>query len=419
MPTPDLEWREEEVARYFTRGEFNPNSKDQIIAKMQDVGEMSRPGHKSKTNAPSTDKTVIGRLASRHKFFRGLQSYRKASKVKSTYVNVLNAAVASPDGRMHPFLTHNTSTWRMASYDPNIQNWPNDEDDPMTVALRNCVVAADGCTLVSADYSSIEAVETGWWADDKDYIRLATRGVHSYLVAHKVGEPVDLSVSDDELAAHLADIKKRFKAQPVYAGLKKTVHLTNYGGTPYMMHMTAPELFPSILSAQKEQDFYLQLLPKLKPWHKSVRARAAQQNFLGGKDHPYKFKHWFWDVVAWNPKRNCMGPGSDWNRVIAYYPQSTASGVLMDTVLDLSDPASENYVGDLYYGDTPLRALIHDEILAEVPDPQLPTYLERLRRSMLRPVHLQPIPPQWQMGSHLRIDADIRVGRSWGDMKAA
>jgi hypothetical protein len=414
----DLIYRDVEVTRYAQRAEFNPDSNDQIRALMRKMGVVTRPGHKAKTEKGTVDKEVIERLARRNSFFESLSKYRKANKLHSTYVQALAAALNSAyDRRLHPLWTHNPSTWRMSCYNPNMQNWPNDEEDPMTPALRRCVIASPGCELVSADFSSIEAVETGWWARDPNYIRLATRGVHSYLVAHKVGEPISLSLPDDELAAALADIKKRYKTTPVYFGMKKTVHLTNYGGNPFMMYKAAPKLFPSIAIAEASQQFYLDLLPALPVWHKEVRQKAAEQNFLGGKDHPWRFKHWFWDVLQYDPKKNGMVPGSDWNKVIAYYPQSSTAGILYDTVLDLHDPESPNFVGDMKDGDTPLIALIHDEILADVPKKRRDEFCEKLTHSMTREIRLQKLDPRWSMGEYLRIATEVRVGPSWADME--
>lgn len=414
----DLVYREVEVTRYAQRAEFNPNSNDHLRAYMAKLGVVTRPGHKSKTDKGAVDKQVVERLARKYPFFETLLKYRKAQKLGSTYVDLLAGAVASGDGRLHPVWTHNPSTWRMSAYDPNMQNWPNDEDDPMTQALRRSIVPSFGNVLVSADFSSIEAVETAWWAKSKEYYRLATRGVHSYLVSHKVGEPVSLDLSDAQLSSQLADIKKRFKSSPVYAGLKRTVHLTNYGGTPFMMHKAAPHLFPSVSIAEETQQFYLSLLPDLPKWHKEIRDTAARQSYLGGKDHPWKFKHWFWNVLQYDPKKGGMVPGPDWNRVIAYYPQSCTAAILYETVLDLSNPDSENYVGDMCDGDTPLRALIHDEILAEVPENRVSDFVERLIRSMTRPVHLQTLDPRWEMGEFLRIGTEARVGPNWADMEA-
>jgi hypothetical protein len=412
--------QEIEVDRWIIDGTFNPGSRDQILAYMDHVGVKSKPSKHSKTNTPSTDEQAMKKLERKDAFFGMIVDYRKVDKLRGTYVTS-NIIRLDSSNRVHPKFLHNPSTWRLSCVDPNWQNIPirdMDEEDSLARQFRQCVVAAPGCVLVEADYSGIEAVETGYFSHDPDYIRLARHGIHSYLTSHLMKEPADLTWSDEQLGAHLAYIKKKYKDGTGYYAMKRTVHLTNYGGSPWMMQRAEPSIFPTIKSAFESQNFYLDLVPKLKVWQKAIRARATKENFLGGKDHPYKFKHFFWDVIAYD-RNGRQQPGADWNKVVAFYPQSAAAGVLYDTALDLQDPASPNYIGDLFHGKTPLRALIHDSILLEVPETKLDTCLERLARSMMRPVRVQPLDPAWEMGEFLKIDVDVKVGPNWADMEAA
>jgi hypothetical protein len=422
---PNLVEREVEVERWFVPGEFNPASPDQIRAYMEHTGVKGKPGKKSKTGKPSTDENTLKRLASKDEFYGKLLDFRKVEKLRGTYV-ASNLGRLDEDSRVHPKFLHNPSTWRLSSVDPNWQNIPIrdiEEEDGIARGFRKTVVASPGCMLVEADFSSIEAVETGWFCDDPDYIRLARYGIHSYLTSHMVKDPADLSWPEDKLAAHLAGIKKQHKDGITYYAMKRTVHLTNYGGSPHMMQRVEPSIFPTIKSAFESQQFYLNLVPKLKAWQSSLRQRAARENCLGGNDHPFGLKHWFWDVVSYD-KNGRQQPGTDWNRVVAFYPQSASACVLYEAVLRLTDPDSPYYVGDMYYGDTPLRALIHDSIVGEVPTENLAEFLVRLRGSMLEPVRAQPLTPAMQerlpdMGPFLRIAVDVKTGPNWADMEAA
>jgi hypothetical protein len=270
------------------------------------------------------------------------------------------------------------------------------------------VVADEGCLLVEADFAAIEAVLTGHFMDDSNFMRIA-RWAHTYALAMMNGEQVSMTWSDDDLAAYLTTYKRKVKGTKEYAAMKRAVHLTHYGGTPLMMNKAHPELFPNVARAEQIQQQYFNLVPKLKEWQKGVRSRAAAQHYLGGNDHPYRYKHWFWDVITWDPSRGRQVPGSDWNRVVAYYPQSTAAGVLYDAALRMMDPESPYYVGDLYHGKTPIRALIHDSILAEVPKEHLDRYLEACLGSMG-----EPLP--W--ANDLVIGVDVQVGKDWGSMKS-
>ena len=430
-PLPDhLIYEEVDVERWFTKGEFNPASPDHIRKYMEVTGLQSKPGKHSKTDKPSTDEATLVKFAKRDPLFGYILKHRKLSKMHGTYVNSILSLLDSGD-RLHPIFPHNPSTWRLSSADPNFQNIPTPQDeageDSLEREFRRAIVARDGCMLVSADFAGIEAVLTGWYAGDPDYMKLAKYGIHSYLTSHKIGRdaipgvpgPADLAWDEPKLRGYLGAIKHAYHDSDTYVALKKTVHLTNYGGSPAMMNLAAPETFPTIANAEAMQNFYLSLCPKLRAWHENLRKRAAKENCLGGLDHPYRFKHWFWDVTKWEPRSKKWVHGSDWNRVIAFYPQSTAAGILFDTVLDLTDPASPNYIGDMYFGSTPLRALIHDEILAEVQVERLQEFIDKLRTSMEVSRFDGFTPTGVSDALPLAISADVKVGPNWGEMEKA
>lgn len=401
--------KDTEVVRYFVREPFNPGSSKQLLGYMKARGLQGGRNPKSKSGAPSTDKDTLRRLSRRDPLFGLVLQWRGVSKINSTYVLPnLERLQNNADARIHPKFLHAPSTMRLSCHDPNIQNVPDsDEEESDAARFRNCIVADPDCLLVETDYAAIEAVLTGYFMGDKDFFRIAP-WAHTYALAMMNGEKISMSWSDEDLATFLSDYKKKVKGTREYAAMKRAVHLTHYGGTPRMMNLSHPELFPSIEIATNIQMQYLSLVPKLKEWQKSVRTRAAAQHYLGGRDHPYRYKHWFWDVVAWDPFKHREVPGSDWNRVVAYYPQSTAAGVIYDAALTLTDPDSPHYVGDLYHGRTPIRALIHDSILSEVPKTHLDTYLERCLGSMSAPIDV--------LGG-LTIAVDVKVGRDWGSMK--
>jgi hypothetical protein len=407
------------VDRWFVKGRFNPNSPVQIRNLMAAYGETARPGKHSKTQQPSTNRDVMKRLAKTHQVFADIQAYKDVKKMDSTYATGL-VAHCDKEARIHASFTHRPYTMRLACQNPNLQNIPDDEDDDsMARRFRRCIVAGPECTLVSADFAGIEAVQTGWYAGDRDYYRLARLGVHSYLVASRLGLSVDLQSDDETLSRLLGDIKREHHDKKIYKQLKRVVHRTNYGSGPYGMHMDDPELFGSIQEAEDLQAFYYTLCPKLAQWHAQVRTLAHAQGFLGGNDHPYRFKAWFWDVMHFDQGKDRMVRGSDWNKVIAYYPQSSSAGNLFDACLRLMDKDEVNYyVGDVYFGKTPIRALIHDEILFEVPKKELDEFLKRARLGMEYPVLRQPLNKTWGMGEFMTHKVEMKIGPNWADMEA-
>ncbi|MEQ1834794.1 MAG: DNA polymerase I [Candidatus Eisenbacteria bacterium] len=117
--------------------------------------KLGLPSSKKTKTGWSTDSEVLEGLAGQHDFPRLLLEWRALTKLKSTYVDALPAAVSPKDGRVHTtFDQAGAATGRLASLDPNLQNIPI--RTPQGRAIRRAFTAAPGCVLVGADYSQIE-----------------------------------------------------------------------------------------------------------------------------------------------------------------------------------------------------------------------------------------------------------------------
>lgn len=335
---------------------------------------------------------------------------------------------------------------------PNIQNVVADKDSNRNLAagFRRCVVASPGCKLIELDFSGIEAVQLAWFARDPLLMRLATLGIHAYLASHLLKRPADLSWSDADLTAYFKEIKK---TEPfVYDQAKRNVHGNGYGMTPQGMWLMFPHLYKSLAAAKRVQDIYFEVAPAVPRLQNAIRVRAYEQGYIGGpwdrkygsilddhNAHPYGYRHDFFNVVDLAPvgpeakkrlEAECVPliemngrlyaakQGPDSKRCLAFYPQSTAAGNLKEVALYLfAEPDLSTYIGDAYYGRTPLRAPIHDSLLLEVPDRQVDRVLECAFTEMLRPVEEQPLPAGWNRGPFLTIGVEAKVGDNWEDME--
>ena len=106
-------------------------------------------------------------------------------------------------------------------------------------------------------------------------------------------------------------------------------------------------------------------------------------------------------------------------RVLAFYPQSIAAGILKEAMLRLfADRDSPSYIGDAYFGQTPLRAPIHDSLLLEIPDRAWDRTVEIVCMEMQRPVIEQPLPPSWgRSGECVAIGVAAKAGTDWAAME--
>lgn len=450
---PAVSFEMAEVVRWYARAPFSPNSPKQILAYMATKGH--KPGKAKKSDAPTTDKDTLQKLAKSTKdpFYRNLLDFRAVNRVLTTYV-VGTLDRLDDEDRVHAQFLHVPSTLRLSCRNPNLQNVIADRPGGEALAngFRNCIVAGSGCELSEADAAGIEAVLVGYFCKDADYIRLAQRGIHAYVTSHLVGKPADKNWPDSKLVPYLREIKEAHKAE--YAKCKRTVHLSNYGGTPKMMVLSYPDTFRTEKEAAKLYDLYLTLCPNLKPWWKELRARARMEDRIGGPgDHPYGYLHWFYNLTSYNriaassvvrtksgalqdrngnpvieiaPGRFLkVGQGEDAKRVVAFKPQSTARGVQTEVAFRLFRPGMPNYLGDIFYGRTPLRALIHDSLLLEHLIADRARVHAALVEEMTRPI--EALPFDWLsaeerakhgFGTHLQIGVEVKVGKSWGKMES-
>ena len=134
---------------------FNLGSPKQIGDVL--FGEMSLPGGKKTPKGEwSTDASVLEDLAAQgHELPRVLLDWRQLAKLKGTYTDNLVAAVSEKTGRVHTsFALASTTTGRLSSNDPNLQNIPVRTEEGRKI--RQAFIAEPGHVLISADYSQIE-----------------------------------------------------------------------------------------------------------------------------------------------------------------------------------------------------------------------------------------------------------------------
>jgi DNA polymerase-1 len=131
--------------------QFNINSPKQLARILfEDLG--LKPTKRGKTHY-STDLEVLQQLAGRHPLPQQILEYRELAKLRSTYIDPL--IDAARERRVHTtFNQTGTSTGRLSSSNPNLQNIPI--RSRVGRMIRKAFIAKDGYRLVSADYSQIE-----------------------------------------------------------------------------------------------------------------------------------------------------------------------------------------------------------------------------------------------------------------------
>jgi len=169
------------------------------IASPRQLGEilfgklaLSKDAKKTRTGQYSTDEQTLAALAPLHPIIGEVLEHREASKLLSTYIVALPAAVSPADGRIHTtFQQLATSTGRLNSQDPNLQNIPIRTAQGREI--RRAFVPREGdYAILSADYSQIELRILAALTQDPGLLDALTGGedIHRATAARVFGLPV-------------------------------------------------------------------------------------------------------------------------------------------------------------------------------------------------------------------------------------
>jgi DNA polymerase I len=148
----------------------------------------------------STDEGVLEQLAAVHELPERILAHRRLSKLVNTYVDALPRMVDPRTGRVHPtFNQIGAATGRMSATSPNVQNIPIRTAEG--VRIREAFVPAEGCVLLSADYSQVELRILAHFSNDEGLREAFRRGddIHRQTAA-EVWEVAPEDVTADQRA---------------------------------------------------------------------------------------------------------------------------------------------------------------------------------------------------------------------------
>lgn len=170
---------------------FNIQSPKQIAEIL--FGQLELPViKKTPSGAPSTDEEVLQRLAEDYPLPARILDYRSLAKLMSTYIEKLPRMADPKTGRVHTNFSQATAvTGRLASSDPNLQNIPVRTEEGRRI--REAFIPAEGCKLLSADYSQIELRIMAHIAEDENLLTAFREGkdVHQATAAEIFGVPLE------------------------------------------------------------------------------------------------------------------------------------------------------------------------------------------------------------------------------------
>lgn len=350
--------------------EFNLASTKQLQEVLFEERKLN-PGRKTKTGL-STDSETLEELAAFDPLPEVILRYRQFSKLKSTYVDTLPDLVDPRTGRVHTsFYITGTATGRLSSKDPNLQNIPIRDEEGR--AIRSAFRAAEGYTLISADYSQIELVVLAHFSEDPILVEAFQQGQD----IHRRTAALVFNVPEDQVSP-----SQRRAAKAVNFGII-------YGMSAFRL---ARELGIPRTEAASIIEQYFNRLSRVKTWIQETIGTTASRGYvqtLFGRRRPVPL------IKSQNQTERQAGERMAVNSVI----QGSAADIMKKAMLDVDRTLSQRHP------EAALLLQVHDELLLECPLDQAEAVSESVKKAMERSVELK-LP--------LRVSVECAV--RWGEL---
>ena len=241
---------------------FNINSTQQlsdVLFKQLGLEPPDR-GNKTASGHFSTAAGVLDLLRGKHPAVDLILEHRELSKLKSTYVDALQAAINSETGCVHTNYSQiGAVTGRLSSSNPNLQNIPIRSEEGRR--LRNGFVASKGNVLLSVDYSQIELRIVAHMAQDENMLAAFRAGQD----IHTATAVAIFGVKPDEVTLQMRRRSKGINFGLIYG-------MSVFGLTRYT-DLTLAE-------AETFVKAYFQQFPGVKRYLDGIRKQAAQQGYV-------------------------------------------------------------------------------------------------------------------------------------------
>ena len=326
--------------------EFNINSPKQLGEILFD--KMGIPGGKKTKTGYSTSADILEKLAPEYPVIHKILEYRQMTKLKSTYADGLRNFIA-PDGRIHgKFNQTITATGRISSTEPNLQNIPIRME--LGRALRKVFVPKDGCKFIDADYSQIELRILAHISGDENLIEAykTAQDIHK-ITASKVFHTPFEEVTNEQ----------RSNAKAVNFGIV-------YGISSFGL---SQDLSITKKQAAEYIEQYFETYPKIKEFLDSIVEQARNDGYVStlfGRRRPVP------ELSSKNFMQRNFGERIAMNSPI----QGTAADIMKIAMINVDRRIREQGL------DTKIVLQVHDELLLEVPEREIPQVKELVEDCM-------------------------------------
>lgn len=360
--------------------EFNLNSPRQLADILYDtLGLAAKNQKRTATGQRSTRESELEKLRDAHPVVADILRYRELQKLLSTYVDNLPHVVAE-DGRIHTtFLQAGTTTGRMSSQNPNLQNIPVRSDEGY--AIRTAFVAERGFRLLAIDYSQIELRVAAILSGDEKLVEIFRNGedVHSAVASRVFGVP------EDEV-----DREMRRRAKVINFGIL-------YGMGVNALRQNLGEGTPRA-EAQEFLNAYFHTFTRLAEYLEEVKADARQKGYT---ETYFGRRRYVEGIRSSVPFMRAQA-----ERVAINAPvQGTAADIMRIAMVRIHEYLTTAGLAD----EVRMLLQVHDELVFEVKPGRIEEVVPELKRLMA-----DAFPEEDARG--VPLIAEAKAGKNWGEL---
>lgn len=366
----------EEIARleekiYRQAGErFNIGSPKQLGIILFEKLKIDSKPKKTKTGQYSTSEETLSRYKHKHPIVADILQWRQLQKLLNTYVEALPKQIHPHTGKIHTHFNQAiTSTGRLSSTDPNLQNIPI--RTPRGKKIRAAFVpSGPENKIISADYSQIELRLVAHLSGDENMLEAFRRGedIHRATAARVFGVPPEQVTPE-----------QRAQAKAVNFGII-------YGVSA---HGLSQQTGLSRTEAKKIIDAYFESFPKLKEFIQRQIEFAREKGYV---ETIMGRRRYLPDIHS----RNAVVRAAAERIAVNAPVQGSAADIIKKAMVEVDRRLKDEQI------HAPMLLQVHDELVFEAPRRQLDQAMQVIRDEMENAVRLS-----------IPLTVDIHAGDNW------
>lgn len=326
----------------------------------------------TKTKQYQTGEEILVKLTHKHPIVPLILEWRSLSKLKSTYIDALPQLIHPKTGKIHTtFQQTTTSTGRLSSINPNIQNIPIRTDRGKEIR-KAFIASSEDHWLVSADYSQIELRVVASVSEDQNMIQafLNHEDIHTATAAQVFHLPGNQVTAEQRRYAKTVNFGILYGISAF--GLSERLHI------------------PQVEARQLISD-YNKSFPKIEAYMEGILEFARKTGYV---ETLLGRRRYIRDIRSSN---GILRKAAERNAINAPI-QGTAADIIKVAMIHIFKELNDKNL------KTKMVLQVHDELIFDVPQDELPVVMEMIPRLMNQAMNLK-----------VPLEVEINSGKSWFD----